>query len=206
MSLISFSEENVDVWSWMPTKPDVSTKLPLEVHRNCRRDFTNRKWGQCFGIWPVASNNEVKILKKTAWFAEFDTRHPERNKMHNLKHLIPMRDELLQCCSKRGGCMGIWGSKSLYWLSCSRTLHQQQGFWVGRPQDKGSKGCARGAWIRGWCWVLYTNRTACQDGRILWWSGVYTLKRLTQIAWTIMKNSYYLQMLRGVRSTVLCLL
>ena len=34
----------------------------------------------------------------------FDTRHPERNKIHTVTTL-PMRDNLLECCGKRGD---IW--------------------------------------------------------------------------------------------------
>ncbi len=43
-------------------------------------------------------------------FAEFNTRHPERNKVHYVT-ILPMRDKLQECCGKKGDA---WGSEVLH--------------------------------------------------------------------------------------------
>ena len=128
MSLSSFSEERgcLDLHSHLT---ECINKIPIGkvlVHKNCHRDFTNRR--RWFSTSEDDQLPQAKRLRSSMlsfnWknncmlcgkFAEFDTHHPERNKVHNVTTL-PMRDKLLECCGKRGdACMGGvgWGGVGL---------------------------------------------------------------------------------------------
>ena len=79
---------------------------------------------QCFRRPPVASSKRLrssmltfnwKENRRLCWKCSvFDTRHPERNKVHNVATL-PIHDKLLECCGKReggGGGGGAWASEA----------------------------------------------------------------------------------------------
>ena len=83
------------------------------VHKNCCRDFaTQRRTIHCNEL-EDDQLPQVKRLRSSElsfnWkdncllcgeFAKFDSRHPERNKIHTVTTL-PLRDKLLECCDKR---------------------------------------------------------------------------------------------------------
>ena len=61
--------------------------------------------------------------------AQFDARHPERDRVYNVTTL-PMRDKLLECCIKRGdawasdvqnrldGCIDLVAAEVIYHTNC----------------------------------------------------------------------------------------
>ena len=156
--------------------------------------------------------------------AKFDIRHPERNKVHNVTTL-PMRDKLLECCSKRGdawasevqnrlhGCIDLVAAEAIYHVNCySRFLLNKRNASsaarvLGRPQDKGML-----YWFQRLCqWLeseadaeLYTLTEL--HAKMVEFSGgsdVYTLKRLKQKLHEQYEEFIFFAEVEG-RGTVLC--
>ena len=98
-------------------------KTPIDkilVHKNCRRDFTNHKRiihcndtkdDQFPQAKRLRSSDLSFIWKDNCMlcgeFAEFDSRHPERNKIRTVTTL-PLHEKLLECCDKRAD---TWASE-----------------------------------------------------------------------------------------------
>ncbi len=147
----------------------------------------------------VLSFNWKENCKLCGELVGFDTRHPERNKIHTVTTL-PMRDNLLECCGKRGdiwasevqnrlhGCIDFVAAEAIYHVNCYSRFFLNKGNTsstarvVGRPQDQEML-----YWFQMLCqWLeseadaeLYTLTEL--HAKMVEFSGgleVYTLKRL----------------------------
>lgn len=141
LTLINYSEKH--------SRDDLHTYLnqcistdPVEavlVHANCRRNFTDKKR---LGLHSHVEVPSAKRLRSSSlpfnWkedcmlcgkSAIHDTRHPERQRVHKVS-TIPMRCNLLECCTERGdlwacevenrlqGCIDLVAAEAVYHDSC----------------------------------------------------------------------------------------
>ena len=154
-------------------------------------------------------------------FAEVDTRHPDRNKVHNVTTLT-MREKLLECCGKRGdawasevqnrlyGCINLVAAEAIYHVNCySRFLLNKENSSatarvLGRPDDQGM--------LQMLCQWLELEADAElyslteQHAKMVEFSGgsdVYTLKRLKQKLHEHYEDFVFFAEVDG-RGTVLC--
>jgi len=231
MSLISFSKERGHAVLHNHLTECIS-ETPIGkvlVHKACCRDFTNRRRASCLTLEEDQLPQAKRLRSSTVSFnwkencmlcgekAEIDHRHPEQNKIHSVTTL-PMHEKLLECCEKRGDawasevqnrlcdCIDLVAAEAIYHANCYSRFLLNKGNslsleCVGRPEDKGML-----HWFQMLCqWLetLYTSRIACQDGRILQWIHVYTIKRLKQKLHEHYEDFIFFAEVEG-RGTVLC--
>lgn len=169
-SLISFSKER-RCFELHAHLTECINSMPLRkvlVHKNCRRDFTNKRRSVRLSSTDGNEVPQPKRLRSSIssfnWkencifcgeFAKFDSRHPERNKVHKVTTL-PMHENLLECCHKRGdkwssevenclhGCIDLVAAEAIYHVNCYTQFllnkgkpFEATGVILGRPQDKG---------------------------------------------------------------------
>ena len=144
MTLVRFSEERgcSELHAHLTECVKKTPTQAVFVHKDYRRDFTNRRRPVCCN---VSENDQLPPAKKLRssmlpfdWkkncmlcgnVAQFNARHPERDRVYNVTTL-PMRDKLLECCIKRGdawasdvqnrlhGCIDLVAAEAIYHTNC----------------------------------------------------------------------------------------
>ena len=154
-TLIKYSEEHgeYELKEYLTRCINSAQSRSVLVHKSCRRDFTRTYSSVEHENAPSAKKLRSGLLPFN-WKKEcvlcgsntnFDTRHPERSKVHKITTL-PIKNRLLECCQRRGdswglevqerlhGCFDLVAAEAVYHNNCySRFMLSKQ---MGKSNSK----------------------------------------------------------------------